>query len=82
MIASISYALVLFLHPGQEPKVFANFPTAAACRIEREAVLQDLKGTKITAACVPQERMEFDNMEHIMNRMRGIQQRMESEGKF
>ena len=86
MIASISYALVLFVHPSPEPRVYASFPTAEACRAERVAVARDLEGTQITAACVPQERMNLGDIESqmqaIMSTMRNMHQRMESEGKF
>ena len=86
MIASISYALVLFVHPSPEPRVYASFPTAEACRAERAAVARDLEGSQITAACVPQERLNMNSIESqmqiIMNSMRNIHQRMESDGKF
>lgn len=86
MIASISYALVLFVHPSPEPRVYASFPTAEACRKERAEVSRDLAGTQITAVCVPQERMNLSDVETqmqvIMNTMRNMHQRIESDGKF
>jgi hypothetical protein len=86
MIASISYALVLFVHPSPEPRVYASFPTAEACRAERVAVARDLEGSQITAACVPQERLNMNaiesQMQIIMNTMRNMHQRMESDGNF
>ena len=86
MIASISYALVLFVHPSPEPRVYASFPTAEACRAERAAVARDLEGSQITAACVPQERLNMNaiesQMQIIMNTMRNMHQRMESDQKF
>ena len=86
MIASISYALVLFVHPSPEPRVYASFPTAEACRAERVAVARDLEGSQITAACVPQERLNMNDIESqmqiIMNTMRNMHQRMESDQKF
>jgi len=86
MIASISYALVLFVHPSPEPRIFATFPTAEACRKERVVISQDLVGSNITATCVPQERINLSDietqMQAIMGTMRGLQQRIESEGKF
>lgn len=85
MIASISYALVLFVHPSPEPRIFATFPTAEACRKERAVVSQDLAGSNITAACVPQERMNLTDietqMQAIMSTMRNMHQKLESEGK-
>jgi hypothetical protein len=78
MIASISYALVLFVHPSPEPRVYASFPTAEACRTERAAVARDLEGSQITAACVPQERLNMNliesQMQIIMNTMRNLHQ--------
>lgn len=78
MIASISYALVLFVHPSPEPRVYASFTTAEACRTERAAVAKDLEGSQITAACVPQERMNMNSiksqMQIIMNTMRNVHQ--------
>jgi len=86
MIASVSYALVLFVHPSPEPRVYASFPTAEACRAERAAVARDLEGSQITAACVPQERLNMNaiesQMQIIMNSMRNMHQRMESDQKF
>jgi len=86
MIANITYALVLFVHPSPEPRIYASFPTAEACRKERLAVTRDLEGTQITVACVPQERMSLDNiesqMQSIMSTMRNMHQKMESGGKF
>jgi len=86
MIASISYALVLFVHPSPEPRTYASFPTAEACRAERAAVARDLEGTQITVACVPQERLTMSNiesqMQSIMSTVRNMHQRIESEGKF
>ena len=78
MIASISYALVLFVHPSPEPRVYASFPTAETCRAERAAVARDLEGSQITAACVPQERLNMNaiesQMQIIMNTMRNLHQ--------
>jgi hypothetical protein len=86
MIASISYALVLFVQSGPEPRVYASFPTAEACRAERVAVARDLEGSQITAACIPQERLNMNSIESqmqiIMNSMRNMHQRMQSDEKF
>jgi len=86
MIASISYALVLFVHPSPEPRVYASFPTAEACRAERVAVAKDLEGSQITAACVPQERLNMNSIESqmqiIMNTMRNLHQDMPGSKDF
>lgn len=86
MIASITYALVLFVHPNPEPRVYASFPTAEACRTERAAVARDLEGSQITVACVPQERLNLDSvqtqMQIIMNTMRDLHQNMPNTKDF
>ena len=60
MTTHIAYALVLFVHPGNHAEVHASFPTASECRAERRALLDDLEGSKIVAACVPQNRMSIN----------------------
>ena len=60
MIGNITYALILFVAPGTQAEVQANFASAAECRAERRALLDDLEGSKIVAACVPQNRMSIN----------------------
>ena len=85
MIASISYALVLFVHPSPEPRIYASFPTAEACRKERAEVARDLTGTQITAVCVPQERMSLNDietqMQALMSTMNRIHRNMDADKK-
>ena len=86
MIANITYTLLLFVHPSPEPRVYASFPTAEACRTERAAVAKDLASSQITVACVPQERLNLDSvqtqMQIIMNTMRDLHQDMPSVKDF
>ena len=75
MIAKLIYALVLFVHPDPEPRVYATFATAADCRAERAAVVQDLGASKITAACVPQNQVTMSDMTaHMQEMMRVMQE--------
>ena len=75
MIAKLVYALVLFVHPDPEPRVYATFATAADCRAERAAVVQDLGASKITAACVPQNQVTMSDMTaHMQEMMRVMQE--------
>ena len=69
MIAKLSYALVLFVHPSPEPRIYAVFPTAEACRSERAAVVHDLQHAQITAACIPQNQVSMDDAFTAMRSM-------------
>ena len=60
MTTHIAYALILFVHPGSHAEIHAIFPTAAECRAERKTLLEDLEGSRIVAACVPQNRMSIN----------------------
>ena len=42
MIGNITYALILFVAPGTQAEVQANFASAAECRAERRDMLDDL----------------------------------------
>ena len=83
MTGTIVYALVLFAHPGTEPKIFATFADAQQCRQERVQVLKDLGSSVIVAACVPQNQISIDEMSQKMQSMLQImRQNMErSESK-
>ena len=77
MIAKLTYALVLFVHPDPEPRVYATFATAAECRAERAAVVQDLGSAQITAACVPQNEITITDMSaHMRQMMRMMRETM------
>ena len=77
MIDKLAYALVLFVHPNIEPRVYATFATAEACRAERVAVIQDFGTAKITAACVPQNQATItDITAHMQQMMRVMQETM------
>lgn len=54
MVTNLTYALVLFAGSGTAAETHAVFATAAECRAERRALLEDLEGTRMAAACVPQ----------------------------
>ena len=60
MVANLAYALVLFVGPGAAAETHAVFATAAECRSERRALLEDLEGSRIVAACVPQNRASIN----------------------
>jgi hypothetical protein len=74
MIAKITYALVLFVHPNPEPRIYALFPTAEACRAERAAVISELNGAQITVACVPRNQISAreasSQIQELMDAMR------------
>ena len=74
MIAKLTYALVLFVHPDPEPRMYATFTTAEACRSERAAVAQDLGSAQITAVCVPQNEITVTEMSARMQQMMRIMQ--------
>jgi hypothetical protein len=77
MIDKLAYALVLFVHPNTEPRVYATFATAEACRAERAAVIQDFGTAKITAACVPQNQVSMKDMSaHMQEMMRVMKETM------
>lgn len=77
MIAKLTYALVLFIHPDPEPRTYASFATAEACRAERAAVVQDLGKANITAVCVPQNQIAVTDMSaHIEEMIRVMQETM------
>jgi hypothetical protein len=84
MIAKLTYALVLFVHPDPEPRVYATFATAAECRAERVAVVQDLGSAQITAACVPQHQATMADihahLQEMMRVMRETMKHVESSG--
>ena len=81
MTSGIAYALVLFMHPGPETKIFAVFPTAQACRTERAQVIQDLGSSQIVAACVPQNQLSITDASRQMQEMlKNMQREMEKQG--
>ena len=69
MIAKLTYALVLIVHPDPTPRVYATFATAAECRSERAAVAKDLGTAQITTACVPQNQITMSDMTAHMQEM-------------
>jgi hypothetical protein len=82
MIAKLTYALVLFVHPDPEPRVYATFATAEDCRAERAAVMQDLGSAKIAAACVPQNQVTMSEIQtHMQKMMRVMQETMDTTEK-
>jgi len=73
MIGNITYALILIVAPGAQAEVQANFATAADCRAERRAVMEDLAESSIVAVCVPQNRVSINeamiNLKSMYNAM-------------
>lgn len=69
MIAKLSYALILIVHPDPTPRVYATFATAADCRAERAAVVKDIGTAQITTACVPQNQITMTDMTAHMQEM-------------
>ena len=86
MIADLTYALVLFVHPSPEPRVYASFPTAEACRTERATVARDLEGTQITVTCIPQNQLQFNSMtsqmQSIMSTLRSMHEKIPGAENF
>lgn len=86
MVADLTYALILFVHPSPEPRVYASFPTAEACRTERAAVARDLEGTQITVTCVPQNQLQLNSMtsqmQSIMSTLRSMHEKIPGAENF